>query len=113
MNRAAHTATKTVLGLLIDGSYDVIEAMTRSRRLSGADIGRAVEAYGQTLVMAPDDDLWEVDFVVVQSACPVVLAVSVDLWTEESGRCDLTLELRLTDLYEGAYDVEVMDLHVL
>jgi hypothetical protein len=113
MNDALLTAIRTVLSLLVDGSYDVIEAMTRSRRLTAREIRGVVETYGRTLSMAPGDDLWAPDLIVVEGAFPVVVLASVDLWTEEDGRSDLTLELRLTELYEGAYDIEVIDLHVL
>lgn len=73
----------------------------------------AIEDYEASLVMAPMEYLAALDVVRVDGACPAVLLVDVDLWTKESGQSDLTLELRLTDIYEGVYDIEVLDLHVL
>jgi len=106
------TAVRTIVGLLVDGSYDVIEAMTRSRRLSSEDLRGAVEGFGRTLAPIPTDALEHLDVVQIEGADHPTLHVVVDLWTEE-GKSDLSLELRLTDLYGGAYDIEVLDLHVL
>jgi len=113
MNDALLTAIRTVLSLFVDGSYEVIEAMTRSRRLTAREMREVLATYGQTLAMAPDDASWALDLIAVEGACPAVVVASVDLWTEEGRRSDLTLELRLTDIYDGAYDIEVLDLHVL
>lgn len=113
MNDALLTAVRTVLSLLVDGSHAVVETMTRSRRLTAGEMRAVVETYGQILAMPPEDILSALDLLVVEGTCPAVVLASVDLWTEGDGRSDLTLELRLTDLYGGAYDIEVVDLHVL
>jgi hypothetical protein len=39
--------------------------------------------------------------------------VVIDLWTLEEGRSDLSLELELIDRYGGAYEIRILDLHVL
>lgn len=113
MNDATFTAIRIIIGLLVEGSYDVVEAMTRSRRLSSNTLRSIIKTYGQTLVMTPDENIRAIDVVTVTGSSPVELLAAVDLWTEQDGRSDLTLELRLTDLYSGAYDIEIMDLHVL
>ncbi len=113
MNSARVTAVQVVVGLLVRESYDVIEAMTRGRRLSADDLRGAVETYGRTLAPIPADALEPLDVVRIEGTDPAAFHVCVDLWTEEEGLSDLSLELRLTDLYGGAYDIEVLGLHVL
>ena len=113
MSEALKTAVGAIIGLLVDGSYDVVEAMTRGRRLSADSLRRAVEGYGRTLASIPPDSLDRLDVVQIEGSEPAAFHVLVEMWTEEEGRSDLTLELRMTDLYGGAYDVEVLDLHVL
>ncbi len=38
---------------------------------------------------------------------------AVPLWTEQEGRSDLTLELRVSELAPDVFNTEVLDLHVL
>mgnify|MGYP003350972838 CR=1 FL=1 len=49
----------------------------------------------------------------IEDTDPAAYSVTTDLYTEEEGKSDLSLELRLTDAYDGAYETEVMDLRVL
>lgn len=113
MTEALRTAVSAIVGLLVDGSYDVVEAMTRGRRLSAASLREAVDGYARTLVPVPPASLDGLDVVRIEGSGPAAFHVVVELWTQEEGRSDLSLELRLTDLYGGAYDIEVLDLHVL
>lgn len=110
---AIQTAVSNVTNLLADGSYDVLEAMTHGRRLSASDLQNAVQTYGRTLVPLPVEELEDLDVVEVKDAEVPTYNVVVDLWTEQEGHSDLSLELLLTDRYGGAYDVEILNLHVL
>jgi len=103
-------AARIVVGLLVGRKYDVIEALTRGTRLSAADLRAAVEDYGRSLVEVPDGE-WRQDIAPMEE--PGSFHVIVDLWTAEEGRSDLSLELRVRDRYHGAFEVEVLDLHVL
>jgi len=113
MTEALRTAVSAIVGLLVDGSYDVVEAMTRGRRLSAESLREVIEGYGRTLAPIPASSLDHLDIVRIEASEPPAFHVVAALWTEEEGRSDLSLELRLTDLYGGAYDTEVLDLHVL
>ena len=67
----------------------------------------------QTAVSVVVNLLAEGDFETIENSDPTVYSVTADLYTEEEGKSDLALELRLTDVYDGAYETEVMDLRVL
>jgi hypothetical protein len=107
------TAIRVVIDLLIRGEYGVIEKMTQGRRLSAAELEDAVTSYGRRLVGPPDGWLNLVDVVPIDEGELSSFFAAVPLWTEEEGRSDLTVELRLTEIAQQVYDTEVLDLHVL
>ena len=110
---ALQTAVSVVVNLLVEGDFETIEKMTGGRRLSASELEAAVSEYGRTLVGLPPEALDELDVVEIENSDPTVYSVTADLYTEEEGKSDLSLELRLTDVYDGAYETEVMDLRVL
>lgn len=109
---ALETAIRTIVGLLVRGQYDVVERLTRGRRLSADELRTAVEDYGRTLVQ-PGEDWWpEVDIVPIDPGDRPAFHADVPLWTKEEGRSDLTLALRLSETSQHVYESEVLDLHV-
>lgn len=106
------TAVGVVVGLITRGEYDVVESLTRGRRLSAGSLREAVETYGRSLVPPPEGWTQVVDVVPVETT-PGTYFVAAPLWTAEEGRSDLTLELHLSEIAPGVYDTEVLDLHVL
>lgn len=106
-------AVVLVADLLVRGDYATVERMTDGRRLSGADLERAVREYGRTLAPLPQEALTSLDVDEVLGSEPARYAVVIDLWTQEEGRSDLSLELELEERSNGAYDVSIQDLHVL
>jgi hypothetical protein len=113
--RSPASATNGVAALLVRGEYEAVERMTDGDRLTAARLRSVVEEYGRTLTApGPDGDWWShAEVFEVKNAARPVLAVDVDLWTEEEGRSDLTLQLELTETPEGLYEAAVLDLHVL
>ena len=109
---AIQTAVAMVANLLAAGDYASVERLTSGRRLSAADLERAVRRYGEKLVPIPLDALDDLEVIEVTGSDPAAFMVDVDLWTEQEGRSDLTLSLELVDRYAGAYEVSVLDLHV-
>jgi len=91
---------------------EIADALARAR-LSAGTLREVVEGYGRALAPVPEGGLDHLDVVRIEGSEPAAFHVVVELWTEEEGRSDLSLELRLTDLYGGAYDIEVLGLHVL
>ena len=105
-----------LVGMLVAEDYAGLEAASRGRRLTAAQLRQAVEEYGRKLRMPPESvfEVFDEDNLdVYELASPRSWAVLVPLWTVEEGRSDLTLELVLTDKGEEHYDIEIHDLHVL
>ena len=107
------TAVGIVVGLLVNGQYDLVEAVTRGDRLSATEIQRAVEQYGQTLVRIPESEWEKLEVVAVDGADPETFDTEIPLFTKEEGCSDLWLSLQLIDRYRGAYDIRLLDISVV
>jgi hypothetical protein len=111
---AVRTALRTVLGLLVDGEYEVLDAMTKGRNLSAAQLREAVESYGRTLVLPPDGALpADLDVFEVAGSSPRRLAVVMPMTTKEEGRSDLSAELTLIEVAPRLWVTEIDNIHVL
>ena len=104
---------RRVASLLAHGDYDALERLSRGKRLTAAELKQAVQEYGRTLVMPPDEAFERLDVVDVDAFSPKRHGVRLDLWTAQEGRSDLTLEITITDTGPESYDVQIDDLHVL
>jgi hypothetical protein len=102
-----------LLRWLVAGDYVAIERFTRGVRLSASLIRQAIVEYGRTLVMPPATALDQLDVVDIVGSNPRAWSVRVDLWTEEEGRSDLSLECTLIDRPGDLLAAEVDNLHVL
>lgn len=110
---AIEAAVRVVIDLLVRREYSTIERLSRSRRLTSAELESAVADYGRT-VAPPGDGWWDhVEVTPVKGGGERSFHVAAPLWTREEGRSDLTLELRLTEIAPEAYETVVEDLHVL
>jgi hypothetical protein len=103
---------KAITDLLVDGDYRAVERLTNGRRLTAGQIEQAVLDYGNTLVPLPPEALDQLD-VYTANNYPRVFGVEVDLWTQEEGRSDLTLEAMLESRDDAGYDVSVRNIHVM
>lgn len=103
----------TITNLLAAGDYETASRMAEGRRLSAADLERAVRDYGRTLVSIPPAARDSYDVYRVERADRPTFSVDVDLWTREEGRSDLTLQLELIDTGRSTYAVTIEGLHVL
>lgn len=107
-------AVQVAVGLLVDGEYDALAQMTHGERLSEAEIRSAVEDYGRTLILPPGGDVAPyVDRYEVADTEPRQVNLDVDLWTQEEGRSDLTLELNLVERAPGLWGVRIYGIHVM
>jgi hypothetical protein len=96
---------------LCAGRYAELEADGRAGRLSAEELRTAVEQYGKTLVLLPDES-WALVDEYPQVDARNTMAVDVPLWTKEEGRSDLTLSLAATKEADR-WVLYVDDLHVL
>ena len=99
--------------MLVHGDYEGLEKLTNGKRLYATEIRDGVNDYGRTLVMPPDSTFDKLNIVRVEGITPAKWDVRVDLWTQEEGRSDLTLELTLKDNDNELYDVQLDNIHVL
>lgn len=100
-----------VTDLLANRDYDTLEQFTHQRRLSAEQLATAISEYGGTVVPLPDHALERAEAFGTESgqAC----WSTVDLFTAEEGRSDLTLELTLRQSDTDLYNVEIDNLHVM
>jgi hypothetical protein len=103
---------KSLVRLLVEKNYDEVVRSCSTSRLSALDLRNAIRDYGRTLTMPPDRVFETLEVLVVESDEYPTWYVPVDLWTEEEGRSDLTLELWIIKA-EDQWLVELDDLHVL
>ena len=102
-----------LLRWLIAGDYEAIDHFTKGVRLSAVLLRKAIDDYGRTLVMPPDDALNHINVIDVQRSNPKAWSVRVDLWTAEEGRSDLTLECTFIENGGDLLTAEIDNLHVL
>lgn len=106
------TAVRVLVDLLVRGDFATVEAVTRGRRLSSDELGRAVREYGRLLVLPPAE-WWRTVTMTPLVGSPTSVHLAAPLWTAEEGRSDLTLELRMVESIPGVFDAEILDLRVL
>ncbi len=105
-------ATRDVVQRLVLGDYEGLARQTGRQRLSADQIRRAITEYGGHLQMPPARVFDMLDVIEIADSNPRAWSVRCDLWTQEAGRSDLSLELRLIES-EGNLRVEIDGLHVL
>jgi hypothetical protein len=77
------------------------------------ELERAVADYGSvTVIPLPLEAADEIEVIPTNSLLPT-WAVVVDLYTEEEGRSDLSLEMTLSESSTPLYKVELDDLRVM
>lgn len=101
-----------IMARLVRGDYWGVEQRTGGLRLSAEELRQAVAEYGRHLRMPPLHALDAVEAVEIDGSNPKAWSVVCEMWTEEEGRSDLSLELTLTDSGDQM-QVEVDNLHVL
>jgi hypothetical protein len=104
---------KRVLVRLVGGNFVAIELRSRGVRLSADLMRQAVEEYGRTLIMLPDEVFSSLDVIPVTNADKPTWSVRFNLWTKEEGRSDLSLECTVADRGDDALNFEVDNIHVL
>ena len=101
-----------VIRLLAEEKYSDLSLLA-SKRLTADELRTAANEYPYKIVYptVPLESL--TDTVKVTNSDPKRWSVVIDLWTEEEGRSDLSLELELSESDGEYYGVEIDGLHVL
>ena len=106
-------AVRVLVDLLVRGEYATIDRISGGARISASDLKRAVADYGRVLA-APGDGWWDdVSVTPIETDGSPSFHIAVPLWTQEEGRSDLTLEVRLDEVAPEAFETQIEDLHVL
>ena len=103
-------AVRSIVELLVSGDYRQIARTTKGRRLSEDEIRSAVVGYGRTLTLPPPKEFDRLNVIEVEGRIPREWSVTMNLWTEEEGRSDLSIELTVIESAEVV--VELDGLHV-
>ncbi|WP_437905929.1 hypothetical protein WME95_48180 [Sorangium sp. So ce327] len=111
MDKELRIEVARLVAELCAGRYAELETDGRAGRLSAEELRTAVEQYGKTLLLLPDES-WALVDEYPQIGDPSTVAVDVPLWTKEEGRSDLTLSLTATKQSDG-WALYIDDLHVL
>ncbi|MCW6005678.1 hypothetical protein K1W54_13980 [Micromonospora sp. CPCC 205371] len=107
-------ALHAVLGLLVDGEYETLEAMTQGKHLSATEMREAIESYGRTLIQPPAGELPpDTDVFLVEGSSPRRLVAVMPLMTKEEGVSDLTVEMTLNELAPRIWLTEIDNIHVM
>jgi hypothetical protein len=105
---------KQMITWFVNGDFADVEVRSRGVRLSAELMRQAIEEYGRTLIMPPNEAFSSVDVIQVANADRLTWSVSFDLWTKEEGRSDLSVECTIVDREDGAMlDLEIDNIHVL
>lgn len=104
---------KKLVELLVSGHYQELERLSGGVRLTCADIDQAICDYDGVLMTPPDSDLDNIDMIEITDSNPRTWSVRYDLWTEEKGKSDLSLEVTLIDNDKEIMGVELDNIHVL
>ena len=112
MNEKIKLIVKQILSWLAVGDFAKLVELTKGIRMSGDEIKMAIQDYGKTLCVPPEDAFGLMDVVEIRNASIPQFSARMPLWTKEEGRSDLTLELTIKMPNKKA-EVELDDIHVL
>jgi hypothetical protein len=101
-----------MMGRLAREDYESAVKRCTKSRLTVDDLRAVIRDYGRKVVSPPPDAYKELDAVPVSGATVPTWSVRAPLWTEEEGRSDLTLQLKIA-FESGTPSIELDDLEVL
>jgi hypothetical protein len=113
VNQTVTDLLKQVITWLVDGDYASVEARTRGVRLSRDLIQEAIHEYGRKLIPPPQAAFENLDAIRVTNALHPTWSIRFDLWTQEEGRSDLSIECTVIDRQDGTLVFELDNIHVL
>ena len=113
-NKLVSTVYKTI-ELLVKGEYDALIDFCNGNTLPVEDMKRELSDWPDTFIIPPSMKIEDLIYTLIElkGSSPQEWAIDANLWTEEEGISDLTLQLILTDSEGEYYDVLIEDLHVL
>lgn len=99
-----------IITLLVNKNYKEFTEIVNCQDLSPIDISNIIEDFGETLVAPNIEDLEQINIIDIDIN---EWAIDFDLWTKESGKSDLTIQLTVKKNIDDGLEVELDDIHVL
>lgn len=99
-----------IIVMLVNKDYETFKNAIDCQGLSSNDISTIIEDFGETLIIPNTKDLEQLNIIDVEKNEWVV---DFDLWTKESGKSDLTIQLTVKKNLDNSLSTELNDIHVL
>lgn len=110
-NRAVAMLRQVVTWLVV-GDFQAIVDRSKGIRLTAEMMRRAIEEYGRTLVLPPEEAFSDIDAIRVSIADQPTWSIRFDLWTKEDERSDLCLECTIIVFSDSSIGLEIDNIHV-
>ncbi|MCC5847773.1 MAG: hypothetical protein JJU29_06720 [Verrucomicrobia bacterium] len=104
---------KKIVQAISNNNYEKITEITNNQRVSSKVIKSEIEEYGRTICVPNQDVFKNIDIVYVEDSNPNQYSVRFDLYTEEEGLSDLTLEMTFFITESNHVTTEIDGIHVL
>jgi hypothetical protein len=100
---------------LVQRDYAAMAQRSEGVRLPADQIEWAANNYGRTIIMPPDEAFADLEVIRVgdEYVEHPTWFVCFDLWTQEEGQSDLTLECTMIFVGKNEVSIEIDGLHVL
>ncbi|MEQ5855006.1 hypothetical protein NFI08_04800 [Halomonas sp. EF61] len=102
-----------VISLLVQKKYIELEEKSGGNRLKAYEIESAINEYGCDLAYPPEREFDSINMIEVFDSDPRRWSVRFDLWSEQEGKSDLSIELTIIEASNKNTVVEIDDIHVL
>lgn len=99
-----------IIAMLVNKEYEKFKDAIDCQGLSSDDISTIIEDFGETLIIPNPKDLEQLNIIDIDEN---EWAIDFDLWTKESGKSDLTIQLTIKKNLDNSLSVELDDIHVL
>ncbi len=111
MRETIRDAVMRIVKLLVEGKCGELARLSENIHLTEDEIALAVRDYGRRLVMPPAEEFDSLELNEMTFR-PGAWAVTMDLYTEEQGRSDLSIELTIIET-ERECRVEIDGIHIM
>lgn len=99
-----------IIILLVNKEYEELINEIDCQDLSSDDILNIIEDFGETLIVPSLEELEQLNIIDIDDN---EWAIDFDLWTKESGKSDLTIQLTIKRNSDKSLDIKLDDIHVL
>ena len=99
-----------IIILIVNKEYEELINEIDCQDLSSDYILNIIEDFGETLIVPSLEELEQLNIVDIDEN---EWAIDFDLWTKESGKSDLTIQLTVKKNSDNSLNIQLDDIHVL